>query len=410
MAIVRVSAKHVEARREHEELADVVVAAESRDSRGERWYVRLRAWLFCLLFLGMAEGGARFTFDANLSLHHERFDNFPNPAALDAYVSQIKRDKAFRVVVLGDSVVVGPSLLAKDETIPENLERALNRMNPGREIHVWNLGIAGARSTDLYCILLKVLEASPDLVVIANNYLMYTLDIRLKPVAYPWTARSLPEIPDAIKPLLPEDDYKTKIDFAATQLVESNIRLIGMRQAINGMLFGVQPRMPYENPNPAIMVTTRIGKAAGVLPIRPWREKFKTTHEFKKLYANAVEPDNLNGKFYHLMMEELGRRKTPAFFYMTPQNPAIMAACLPWEFYRRNISVANSFTEGGGYLSKDYSELLPDNMFVDNDHLMPEGNRLLGEAIAKDISPMVAQILSSGPTAVARTANRTARQ
>src|SRR5437763_1176495 len=103
--------------RQTEELADVVVAEDVQDRANVPWYVRLRVWLFCIAFLFVAEASARVVFDGTLCLHEERFDNFPNPAALDAFIAQMKRDKAVRVVVLGDSVVVGPSLLDKDETI-----------------------------------------------------------------------------------------------------------------------------------------------------------------------------------------------------------------------------------------------------------------------------------------------------
>jgi lysophospholipase L1-like esterase len=384
-----------------EELADVVIAADQRDGRGERWYVRLRPWLFCLMFLMMTECAARVAFDYTLCLHDERFDNFPNPAAIDAYVRQIKRDTAYKVVVLGDSVVVGPSLLGKNETIPAYLEAALQRAHPGRPIHAWNLGIAGARSTDLYCLLLRVLEAKPDLVVIENNFMMYTLDIRLMPVANPWIAYSMNEVPPAVKNLLPPRDYKQRIDNAATWWVESNFQLFGMRQAINGMLFGVQPRVPFESPNPAVMLTTDAGKALGRLKMEPWNRRGVNAQTFQGMYANAVHPDNLNGAFYPMMMEELRKRKIPAFFYMTPQNPAMMEEILPGKTYEQNREVAASFIKSPDLPSSDYSSLVPDQLFYDNDHLMPGGNEMVGEAIAHDIAPLVDRTLEPGVRPVA---------
>src|SRR5438874_937952 len=102
-----IATRSVRAQVQTEELAEVVVAVEKRDRVGVPWYVRLRAWLFCFMFLAIAEVGARYAFDYTQCLHFERFDNFPNAAALDAYLRQIRRDPAIRVVLIGDSVAVG---------------------------------------------------------------------------------------------------------------------------------------------------------------------------------------------------------------------------------------------------------------------------------------------------------------
>jgi lysophospholipase L1-like esterase len=424
MATTPIIAKQADAKRQTEELADVVIAVESRDRRGEPWYVRLRAWLFCLMFLCVAECGTRIEFDTTLCLHHERFDNFPNPAALDAFVGQIKRDPAFRVVVLGDSVVVGPSLLDKDETIPEYLEVALRRQHPGRDIHVWNLGIAGARSADIYCVLLKVLEASPDLLVIENNFMMYAVDFRGQPISNTWLAYSLPHIPAALTPFLKQRDYKRAIEDTSTWFVERNFRLFGLRQAINGMLFGVQPRVPFEDPNPVVMLATVAGKRVGKLPMQSWSRRGQTADSYRSLYLHGgagldpVRPNNLNGRFYPIMMEELRKRKVPAFFYMTPQNPAMLAQYFPNEIYVTNRGAAATFTSAPDFPSRDYSTLVPDQLFYDNDHLLADGNRMVAEAIAKDIQPLLKTALApagkaaqSGSTTVSpgepeRTAHR----
>src|SRR5215470_2181173 len=68
---------------EREELASVVVAGRTETSASQPWYVTLRPWLFCLIFLAVAEIGVRVYFDWTLSLRHQRFDNFANAAAED---------------------------------------------------------------------------------------------------------------------------------------------------------------------------------------------------------------------------------------------------------------------------------------------------------------------------------------
>src|SRR2546422_8847810 len=90
-------------RDEREELAQVVVSTGTDHVPSRPWYVTLRPWLFCLMFLGLAEVASRVYFDSTLCLHQERFDTFPNAAMTDVWVKQIRRDKAFRLVVIGDS-------------------------------------------------------------------------------------------------------------------------------------------------------------------------------------------------------------------------------------------------------------------------------------------------------------------
>jgi hypothetical protein len=224
--------------------------------------------------------------------------------------------------------------------------------------------------------------------------MMYTLDIRLHPVECPWLAYSMPEMPESIRPLLPPLDYKQRIDNECTWFAESNFRFFGMRQAINALLFGVQPRLPFNSPNPALMVTTRVGQSLGKLRMEPWNLRNLEDNKFRPMYANAVHPDNLNGKFYPIMIEELRKRKIPAFFYTTPQNPAMMADYFPARVYAENRQVAISFVKSAAFPSADYSSLLPDNLFYDNDHLLSEGNRQLAEHIANDAAPLIGRALA----------------
>jgi hypothetical protein len=158
------------------------------------------------------------------------------------------------------------------------------------------------------------------------------------------------------------------------------------------------------------MLTTEAGKALGRLKMEPWNQRGVNAQTFQGMYANSVHEDNLNGQFYPLMIEELRKRKIPAFFYMTPQNPAMMAEILPGRTYDENRRVAASFMESRDFPSSDYSNLVPDQLFYDNDHLMPGGNKMVGEAIAQDIGPLVDRALGSGAKQVSGAAGARARQ
>jgi len=379
---------------EGEDLAQVVVASDVRQTTRKPWYVVLRPWLYCLFFLLLVEFAARYYFDRGDSLHGERFDNFPNAALEDRFVDQIRHDDAFRVVVIGDSVVVGPSLLERNQTIPSYMEAALNRANPGRKIHVWNMAFAGARATDEYCMLLKVLDAKPDLVVVEANYFITILDIKQLPLWNSALARNLPEVPPEIVPYLDNRKPQQVVEDTLTDLFEKNIRVLGMRQAINAELFGVQPRVPFSQPNPAVMTAVTASKRLGYLTMERWDKRGYTLDQFASSYGNPLTTDNLNGHFYRVLIHKLETCGIPAITYATPQNPAVRLAYVPPKRYADNRRMMATYLASPTVPYHDYDDLVPTEQFYDNDHLMAAGNRLVGEALARDAAPMVQAALA----------------
>ncbi len=373
----------------NEELASVVVAEESLDSPSVPWYVTLRPVLFCVLFLFLAEGATRLCFDTTLCLHKERFDNFPAGPMQDVYVDQMKRDKAYKVVIIGDSVVVGPSLLEKDQTIPQYLEKSLKESIPGHEIHVWNYSLAGTRSTDQLLLLQKAIDAHPDLVVITGNYITFANGIEETPIFHPWLAYNLPEIPSPLKSLLPERTFKENAEQKINDFFEKNIRLIGMRQAVNAAFFGVQPRVPFDNPNPAVMIGVSIGKRLHKLDMQPWSKRASSPSIYTKVYNRNIQADAFNGQYYKYIWQTLDSHKIAAFTYITPQNPSVVERAMSPAVYEQNRDVIHSFFNDPNIPFKDYSDLVPNELFYDNDHMLAGGNKMVAEHLSAELTPII---------------------
>ncbi len=373
------------------ELADVVIAAKTRDEPFRPWYVTLRPWLFCLLFLVLAEIGTRLYYDTGLSLRRERFDNFPSAATENAFVAQMRRDKAYKVVLIGDSTIVGSALLERSQTLPRYLEDDLTRLLPGRDIHVWNLSLAGARSPDMLCLLRKALEGKPDFVVVEGNYYIAAMGVGGAPLAEPWLAYNLADVPLAARPYVPVRDAKKRMEDALTAFVEEKSRFIGMRQAINASLFGVQPRVPYSIANPLLMAGVHAVKLTGRLRPQVWSQRgpnFAPDH-FMRDYRNDFSTEDIYPRFYGDIAQELKRSGLPCMTYMTPQNPAVTNFNLDDSAYKtRRQKLAGCMT-AEGIPNKDYSDLVPDPLFNDNDHMMAGGNRRLADALAQDIAPRI---------------------
>ena len=352
------------------------------------WKAVLRPWAFCLFFLVLIEGAARYTFDYNLSMQKERFDNFPSPATEDTFVRQMARDKAFKVVVIGDSTLVGSKILPKHQTIPRYLEEALQREFPQRPIHVWNFSLPGARSTDMLCMLKKAWEGKPDLVVVQENYYTSCMGIRLIPLYFPWLASNLPEVPEPIRPFMEKQEPKQRLEEQLTNFVEKNVRLIGMRHTMSGLLFGVQPRVPYDAPNPMIMIAVDLARRNRWLKAHNWKEKGFTIDGFSTSYGRPFEPDEMNGSYYRFVMEELGKSGVPALTYQTPQNPAIAEYVSP-QTYAKNKQILAAAMAYPTIPHHDFTDLVPSELFEDNDHMLADGNKMLGEALAKELKPLI---------------------
>jgi hypothetical protein len=374
---------------ETEELAQVVVAKGTEDKPSQPWYVTLRPWLFCLLFLFLAEIAARITFDKTTCLRSARFDNFPTAASQDIFMRQIARDKAFRVVIIGDSVVVGSPKLKDDERIPRHLEAALHRALPGREIHVWDLSMVGMRSLDQYCMVKKVLEVKPDMVVIEANYFLIAQDTGELPLNHPWLARSLPEIPDFIRPELKMPAGKEAFEERLTDFVERNVRLIGAREVFNGLLLGVQSSS--DPPNPLVMATGSVIKNLGKLPLPTWRQRHFDPWQFRNRvdYFNPIRPDNRNANGYRYILQELRTSGVPGFMYLTPQNPVFTNLYMHRSDYMARRELLARIFADPATPYRDYSDLVPDAYFADNDHMVSAGNRKLAEQIAADLKPII---------------------
>jgi hypothetical protein len=382
-----------------EELADVVIAADKSSETSLPWYVSLRPLLFCLLLLFIAECSARLYFDTTTCLEPERLDNFPGPAIEDAFVAQMGRDKAYKLVVIGDSTVVGPSLLPRNETMPGLLEAELQRAFPKRPIHVWNMSLAGARATDELCLLKKAFEGRPDFIIVQGNYFISDMvfDDRVRnhavPVMDPWLAYNLPAVPPSLRPLLKDRSWKESFEDQLTNFVERNVRLIGMRQAINAKIFGVQPRTPFDTPNPMIMTAVTTAKRIHKLSAQVWTERGLTPVKYLPLYCRRIMPDNFNGRYYRDVMTELKASGIPALTYLTPQNPGITNVVLDPAWYSESRSVLSSFFQGYGIPHYDFSELVPGRFFEDNDHMLCEGNSRLAKALASEIAPRIKDAL-----------------
>jgi lysophospholipase L1-like esterase len=59
------------------------------------------------------------------------------------------------------------------------------------------------------------------------------------------------------------------------------------------------------------------------------------------------------------------------------------------QWYANNRTALIGFLHGNQIPCFDYCDLVPDRFFNDNDHMLPDGNRILATALAQAIAPQV---------------------
>ena len=208
-------------------------------------------------------------------------------------------------------------------------------------------------------------------------------------LAEPWLAYNLPEIPDSIRPLLPPRDYKKRVEDGLTGIVEESSRFIGMRQTINAKVFGVQPRFPFIIANPFVMSAATVGKRLGRLHPTRWdlRNGQKQMEEDQYYYQGVITPEDTNVQFYRAIMEEARRSGLPCATYLTPQNPMFTRYIIDAK-YRQYREILSDAMRGPGVVHQDFSiGLVGQELFTDNVHMFPEGNRLVAQKLAEQIVP-----------------------
>jgi lysophospholipase L1-like esterase len=136
------------------------------------------------------------------------------------------------------------------------------------------------------------------------------------------------------------------------------------------------------------MAAVETGKKLGMLKPESWRGR-APMDRWRDKYLLPIEPDNFNGRFYPHILEALRKSGTPAFTYLTPQNPEPVATYMPREKYLVNRAAIAGFFRDPQVPFYDFSDAIPSDYFIDNDHMLPAGNKLLAERIAEKVEPSI---------------------
>lgn len=117
-----------------------------------------------------------------------------SPEMLAVKLDELRRFEGKKIVVLGDSLVFGRTMRDHGDkdwaknTMPSQLEAALNKDNPDTPVKVLNLGMNGVVPADLDHLIRIVLPLKPDLILFDLSLRSFSRDFEKGPdvMARPW--------------------------------------------------------------------------------------------------------------------------------------------------------------------------------------------------------------------------------
>ncbi|MCL6634837.1 MAG: SGNH/GDSL hydrolase family protein [Peptococcaceae bacterium] len=314
-------------------------------------------------------------------------------ATVGLWIEQVEKSSGYKVVMLGDSVIHGNAVESSCETLPAHVARELQESLPGREIRVFNLGMAGAAPAEVYFLISALAGAGVDLFIYNINLGWFARESVLD-------HRSLlklkggPSGPGLQGPGSgPEEKPATPVEEWLAGHVFSRWKLYRYRVLLNCWLFGkpLREKLAAAQEDPRLLLPFAEDRLPGVLEMRaPWRQKNwdgKLDPAGGRLGSLSLDSSNRQWLFYRLMIEQIGQRKLSAVFFITPRNYELLDRhdMVDRPSYAKNLSAVAEAARSAGITVLDYDSALPADCFSDTVHPLPEGNRILAQKIVRDL-------------------------
>ncbi|MDT3698900.1 MAG: hypothetical protein RO469_05680 [Thermincola sp.] len=307
--------------------------------------------------------------------------------------SELHKASGYKIVFLGDSQTYGSSVKTGDQTIPAILEQELNRLEPRRQVKVFNFAFKGYGISENYFLANFLLNEDIDMVVynISTSWFNRTDVLEHSNVA---TLPGLKEKPQITRLgiNLGQIDFRKKLEFIINASVGKVWSLYQNRTAISIMLLGKPLREKLTEIQLIITDPTEAKKREleEQRLYQPWYQKdwnkILGKVDYKFGYINLA-PQNPQVEFYKMILKELEHRKVHGIFYSSPQNLAMLQEYYNMDntAFRKGLVTLDKMTESKYVTYLDYTNLVPEKYFSDSIHMNAHGHQLVASQLAKDI-------------------------
>ncbi len=326
-----------------------------RDISQARWWL---AYPVALLLLFLA--------DIALGFWHPEPGRLPeqfSAAYLKLYLSDVPRRKPV-VAFLGDSVLWGYKIRQTDSAVAVLQQRIGG-------VQMLNLSYEGGSTPNSAVMFDYALRSGvhPKAVVVAVNI----KEFNAADSAY----RTLhPSLENASFDVLTADDrqalelhHPTDLNATLNRAIERIWRLYRLRADLREQFFGTD-----DMAGALVKATENLTgtAAARELGHRPTADKFLATYDLA-----PITQANVNMQYYLRLVRKLCKTKTPSVIFLTPTNHRLLHDYIDVPEYDANLSRLTSVPHCPGIAIVNLDRAVPARMFLDNDHLDPQGQQVL---------------------------------
>jgi len=338
-----------------------------RDIANARWWL---AYPTALILLAILDVGLAFwrPFPPRLP---EQFSS----AYLRLYVSDAPSRKPV-VTFLGDSVLWGYKIGESDTAVADLQRRFANA-------EMLNLSYEGGSAPNSAVMLRYVLRSGLRVsgVVVQVN----VKEFNLADSSY----RTLhPALEQAADEVLTTDDRRTlqmhaAADFNAKlgRFVEKIWRFYRLRTDLREKLFGTDDMAGFLAGHVHGLTGT---KHAQELAHVPTPDKFLGTYDLA-----PIDPDNISMRYYRSLLQALCSAHIPALVFLTPTNHKLLHDYIDVPAYEANLHRLVAIPHCAGVTIVNFDRAISPKMFLDNDHLNADGQRVLASRLLGYVREMI---------------------
>ncbi|MBZ0270630.1 SGNH/GDSL hydrolase family protein [bacterium] len=357
-------------------------------------YFRVALYVF-LIFL-VIEIGVR-AFFARPDIVIRNAGN--NDQAMEYLLEQLRDYKGKKVAFIGSSVMQGYLNAWDERAFPSMAEKILREKYGHEDLKAFNLGVAGASFADHLCILNKVMDADPDVIVQAIHFKLFSTH-KATPITRPENAYYLMGV-DGFASYLSRFRISPK-DFADIWISHTLARFwrtFAHRNLITHLSTG-------EEHVAMQIVRRKLSAIFGFVTEEEFLARLHTPEEHNQEYLWKLLPEPLAIQNYEILgnfdftdnnpqwqnfedgaalAREHGYR---LLYYLTPMNKPLIEerSFFDWgkvvPAYKENVY---HVTRRNKHKLVDYSLAVHPANFSDTDHINMAGHEQVARRVAKDI-------------------------
>lgn len=343
---------------------------------------------------------ALFLIDLSVKLYEDKLAEEPAQVRLLTHEADsiqalrrlVKKSDGFKIVFVGDSIVFGPTG-SQRETIPFYLQQELRKKYPDKNIQVFNYGYKGYGISETFLMLNTVRDLKVDMVVFGVNFNWFNRD---KVVEYTNALKVDPTVFD--KPKLQELGIKidnsrdNSWNIRLSNLLSDNWALYRNRSNIAAYLLNkslIEKLYDYKSGIYEPKTAAEQKKYWQDIKL-PWYEKnFENSFATNgKIWWINTGENNVQVKFYRLIMDMLNQNHNRIFFYATPVNYEMLDHYKKIDHVRfeQSLNKLRNISRPEDTNFTDLTSSIPGKYFADSVHMMPAGNKLTAQKLVAEIA------------------------